>query len=154
VHVTPRTNITRYNYIPNKLHKFTFCLKNKKVELRLYQHYLSTIDIWLLLPDTGNSSSRRAHISTLSDFGFEIPKFSKRRKYFPNLKYMDLSKDFGFTGLMFGGGGHIMEKYQLHTNKNCSKLTGFESAITLASASVNQENQSSVNDVTKMEVPS
>jgi len=33
VHVTPQTNITRYNYIQNKLRKFIFyCLKNKKVE--------------------------------------------------------------------------------------------------------------------------
>src|SRR5262249_51516324 len=31
VHVTPRTNITRYNYIQNKLRKFTFYyLKIKK----------------------------------------------------------------------------------------------------------------------------
>ena len=63
-YITPRTNNTSDKYIQNKLRRFTFyCLKNKKVEWKLYQYPLSTIDIWFLLPDINtHRRHRRIHL--------------------------------------------------------------------------------------------
>jgi hypothetical protein len=61
-YITPRTNNTSDKYIQNKLRRFTFyCLKNKKVEWKLYQYPLSTIDIWFLLPDINTHRRHRRH---------------------------------------------------------------------------------------------